>query len=155
MILSLRTSYKFASAKTQRLQNPEMEMIWENKKTWQQEELEDVITPQDYQRDEHLLPLSLWATIKARDIIIPASCTTWNVCQLTTQANKFLIRHFLRHRGKLDKYFTISKTGLFKRLIPKTFITRIKNKLLPKLEMLKIEIRTKSQLLMGVFGYGN
>ena len=48
-----------------------MEMIWENKKTWQQEELEDVITPQDYQRDEHLLPLSLCATIKARDIIIP------------------------------------------------------------------------------------
>ena len=52
-----------------------MEMIWENKKTWQQEKLEDVKTPQDSQREEHLLPLSLslylCATIKARDIVIP------------------------------------------------------------------------------------
>ena len=91
-----------------------MEMIWENKKTWQQEELEDVITPQDYQRDEHLLPLSLslylCATIKARDIIIPPPLHNLKYVPTATQANKFLIRHFVLHRGNLDKYFTIIKT---------------------------------------------
>ena len=47
------------------------------------------------------------------------------MCQLTTQANEFLIRHFLRHRGKLD---TLQLSIEVKQdcLIPETFITRIK-----------------------------
>ena len=120
--LKLPTICKFASAKTQRLQNPEMEMIWENKKTWQQEKLEDVKTPQDSQREEHLLPLSLSISVlqsKQGTLSFLHCCTTWNMCQLTTQANEFLIRHFLLHRGKLDIFSILSKmsnrskTGLF------------------------------------------
>ena len=109
-----------------------------------------MITPQDYQRDEHLLPLSLSLCYNQSTGHYHSSTTAQlTMCQLTTQANEFLIRHFLRHRGKLDT-LQLSIKVKHDCLIPETFhYKNKKNKLLPKLEMLKI--RTKSQLLVFFF----